>query len=197
MCSATRMPSWKPTWASWSVRQEVADRADASSAGAAELVDDHESAIERDALLLVAEVRRTSGRGRPRRAAARPRASRHPRACTRTPEAVCSTRSNRAFSLKLILRRRKARSSSLELASSSSGTRCGSASMIVTSVPNERPDAARTRSRSRRRRARSTEPGTRSSCSACSLAITRSPSMVRPGRVREYEPVARITSVPV
>ena len=93
-------------------------------------------------------------------------------------------------------RRRKARSSSLELASSSSGTRCGSASTMVTSVPKDVQALANSTP--------ITPPpstialaGTRSRVRACSLAITRWPSSSRPGSVREYEPVARITLVPV
>ena len=41
------------------------------------------------------------------------------------------------------------------------------------------------------------EAGTRSSVSACSLVITRSPSISRPGSVFAYEPVARMTLRPV
>ena len=37
------------------------------------------------------------------------------------------------------------------------------------------------------------DAGTWSSCSACSLVMTRSPSISRPGRLREYEPVASTT----
>ena len=93
-------------------------------------------------------------------------------------------------------RRRKARSSSLELASSSSGTRCGSASTMVTSAPKDFQALANSTPM--------TPPpstialaGTWSSPSACSLAMTRRPSSSRPGSVREYEPVARMTLVPV
>ena len=56
---------------------------------------------------------------------------------TLTPVAVCSTPLKRTPISKAMPRLRKARSSCLELASSSSGTRCGSASTIVTSAPND------------------------------------------------------------
>ena len=42
-----------------------------------------------------------------------------------------------------------------------------------------------------------TDVGTRSSRSACSDVITRSPSMSRPGSDFEYEPEARTTCFPV
>jgi hypothetical protein len=42
-----------------------------------------------------------------------------------------------------------------------------------------------------------TDAGTRSSSSAWSLVITRSPSIFRPGRERGYDPVASTTCLPV
>ncbi len=59
-----------------------------------------------------------------------------------TPFSFCSAEANRTPVLKAILRRRNARSSALETAASSAGTRRGSASTIVTSVPNERQTEA-------------------------------------------------------
>ena len=116
---------------------EVADRGDRRDVGLAVLVDLDEAAVDGDADLLVAEV----GRDRPAadgdqqqlgldRLAA---LQRHPDAAGRCAR---RRRTGRRAS-RLMPRRRKARSSSLELASSSSGTRCGSASTIVTSAPKD------------------------------------------------------------
>ena len=93
-------------------------------------------------------------------------------------------------------RRRKARSSSLELDSSSGGTRCGSASTMVTSAPKERQTLANSTPITPPP-STTTEAGTRSSSSAWSLVMTRSPSISRPGRLRDYEPVASTTCAPV
>ncbi len=62
-------------------------------------------------------------------------------------------------------RRRKARSSSLELDSSSGGSRCGSISTIVTSAPNDRQTLANSTPITPPPRI-TTDEGTRSSMSA-------------------------------
>ena len=54
-----------------------------------------------------------------------------------TPESLWVTLANRTPVVKLILRLRNARSRALETAASSAGTSRGSASMIVTSDPND------------------------------------------------------------
>ena len=56
---------------------------------------------------------------------------------TVTPSSCCSAPAKRTPVLKAILRLRNARSSCLEIASSSSGTSRGSASTIVTSAPKD------------------------------------------------------------
>ena len=58
---------------------DVADGVHALEVGAAALVGEHEAALHRDALLVVARARRSTVRGRPRPAAARPRSRRRPR----------------------------------------------------------------------------------------------------------------------
>ena len=83
-----------------------------------------------------------------------------------------------------ILRLRKARSSALEDCSSSSGSRCGSASMMVTSAPNERHTLANSQPITPPP-STITDAGTLSSRSACSEVITRAPSISSPGRERE------------
>jgi hypothetical protein len=80
-------------------------------------------------------------------------------------------------------RLRKARSSSLLLLSSSSGTRCGSASTIVTSAPKERQTEANSQPMAPAPRI-TTEPGMCSMPSASSLSMTRSWSISRPGSER-------------
>src|ERR1700722_3499667 len=92
-------------------------------------------------------------------------------------------------------RRRKARSISRELDSSSRGSRCGSISTMVTSAPNERQTLANSTPITPPPRM-TTEAGTRSSFRAWSLVMTRSPSMSRPGRLRDSEPVASTTCAP-
>ena len=89
-------------------------------------------------------------------------------------------------------RRRKARSSSLELDSSSAGSRWGSASTIVTSAPNERQTLANSTPMTPPP-STTTEVGTRSSVSAWSLVMIRSPSISRPGSDLGAEPVASTT----
>ena len=83
---------------------------------------------------------------------------------------------------KLILRRRKARSSCLDSASSSSGTSRGRASTMVTSAPNDFQTLANSTPMTLPPMM-TTRCGTHSSLSAWSLVMTR-PSMVRPGSVR-------------
>ena len=101
-----------------------------------------------------------------------------------TPLSVVFTDSNRVPVEKLILRLRKARSSALEDCSSSLGTRWGSASMIVTSAPNERHTLANSHPITPPP-STITDEGTLSSRSACSEVSTRVPSMSRPGSERE------------
>ena len=86
-------------------------------------------------------------------------------------------------------RLRNARSSSLELASSSSGTRWGSASTMVTSAPKDFHALANSTPMTPPPRTIA-DAGTRSSCSAWSLVMTRSPSISRPGSDCGVEPVA-------
>ena len=93
-------------------------------------------------------------------------------------------------------RRRNARSSSLQLDSSSSGTRCGSASTIVTSEPKDFQMLANSTPMTPPPRT-ITDAGTRSSLSAWSLNSTRSPSTSRPGSVLAADPVASTTCLPV
>ena len=82
----------------------------------------------------------------------------------------------------VILRLRKARSSALDDASSSSATSRGSASTMVTSAPKLRHTLANSQPITPPP-STITEAGTRSSRSACSEVMTRSPSMSRPGSV--------------
>ena len=92
-------------------------------------------------------------------------------------------------------RLRNARSSDLLIDSSSLGTRCGSASMMVTSAPNDFQTLANSTPMTPPP-STATFFGTKSSSSACSLVMTR-PPISRPGSEREYEPVARMTFLPV
>ena len=89
-------------------------------------------------------------------------------------------------------RLRKARSSSLLLLSSSSGTRWGSASTMVTSAPNERQTDANSQPMAPAPRM-TTEPGIVSMPSASSLVMTREWSISSPGIERGTEPVASRT----
>ena len=118
-----------------------------------------------------------------------------PARVTTTPDPVSFTLSNRAPSFWPMPRRRKARSSSFELDSSSSGSRCGSISTIVTSAPNDRHTLANSTPITPPPRI-TTEAGTWSRVRAWSLVITRWPSMARPGRLRDSEPVASTTWAP-
>ena len=92
-------------------------------------------------------------------------------------------------------RRRNARSSSLELDSSSGGSRCGSISTMVTSAPNERQTLANSTPMTPPPRM-TADRGTRSSRSAWSLLMTRSPSISSPGRLRGSDPVDSTTCAP-
>ncbi len=83
----------------------------------------------------------------------------------------------------------------MALVSSSSGSSCGSISTIVTSAPNDRHTLANSTPITPPPRM-ITEPGTRSSRSASSEVITRSPSMSSPGRLRGTDPVASTTCEP-
>ena len=99
---------------------------------------------------------------------------------TRTPESVTATDSNGVPVLNAIFRFRNARSSVLLQSASSAGTSRGSASTIVTLVPNDvHADANSTPITPPPRI--TADSGTRSRVSACSLAITRCPSNSRPG----------------
>ena len=95
-----------------------------------------------------------------------------------------STDSNDVPVLKAILRLRNARSSVLLQSASSAGTSRGSASTIVTLVPNEVHALANSTPITPPPRI-TADSGTRSSVSACSLAITRLPSISSPGSERE------------
>ncbi len=55
--SATKMPCWKPRWASCRPGSDVADGEDAGDVGAQALVDEHPAALHGDALLLEAHAR--------------------------------------------------------------------------------------------------------------------------------------------
>ncbi len=114
---------------------------------------------------------------------------------TVTPESVVLASLNFFPSENVIPRLRKARSSSLELDSSSSGSRCGSASTTVTSAPNDRHTLANSTPMTPPP-STTTDDGTLSSVSACSLVMMRLPSISRPGREREYEPVASTSALP-
>ena len=81
-----------------------------------------------------------------------------------------------------IPRLRNARSSAFDDASSSSATSRGSASTMVTSAPKLRHTLANSQPITPPP-STITEAGTRSSRSACSEVMIRSPSMSRPGRV--------------
>ena len=92
------------------------------------LVDDDESAVERDAGLFEAEVRRSPGRGRPRRAGSRP--SNVVAVLERDGHGIrrsASPPANRTPSEYAMPRRRNARSSPLLIATSSFGTRWSAA----------------------------------------------------------------------
>src|SRR5664280_2332002 len=114
---------------------------------------------------------------------------------TVTPESVDFTDSNRAPSSMPMPRLRNARSTSFEEDSSSSGTTCGSASMIVTSAPNERQTEANSQPIAPAPRM-ATEAGTRSSRSASLESITRSWSISSPGSDMGCDPVASRTCRP-
>ena len=102
----------------------------------------------------------------------------------RTPFSVCSTFSNGLPTLKLIFRLRNARSTALEISSSSAATSRGSASRMVTSAPNDFHTLANSTPITPPP-STIAELGTRSSLRACSLVITRVPSTSRPGSERE------------
>ena len=123
-------------------RDEVADGGDGRDVGLAVRVDLDEAALHLDADLLVAELLRRPGRARRRPAAGRPRGSCRSPARPSRRSRLCSTPANRAPSSKLILRLRKARSSAFDACSSSSGTRWGRASTMVTSAPKDRQTLA-------------------------------------------------------
>ena len=93
-------------------------------------------------------------------------------------------------------RRRNTRCSTLADASSSSGSSCGAISTMVTSAPNDRHTDANSTPITPPPRMIA-DFGTRSSCSASSEVITRSPSSVRPGSERGTDPVASTTWSPV
>ena len=112
---------------------------------------------------------------------------------TVTPESVTLASAKRTPSEKLMPRRRNARSSSFELDSSSPGSRWGSASTIVTSAPKDFQTLANSTPITPPPRT-TTDDGTLSSFSACSLVMIRSPSISRPGSDREYDPVARTSA---
>ena len=118
-----------------------------------------------------------------------------PSSDTRTPESVVSTPLNRAPSSCLMPLRRNCRSSSFDEDSSSSGTRCGSASTIVTWAPKEFHTEANSQPIAPAP-STTTDAGTRSRTSASSLVITRSWSMVKPGSDLASEPVASSTCRP-
>ena len=99
-----------------------------------------------------------------------------------TPLVVCVTLWKRTPSEKSMPRLRNARSSSLLSASSSLGTRWGSASMIVTSAPNDFQTLANSTPMTPPP-STTTRFGIESSSSACSLVMTR-PPISRPGSVR-------------
>ena len=101
-----------------------------------------------------------------------------------TPLSVCSTFSNGLPTLKLIFRLRKARSTALEMSSSSAATSRGSASRMVTSAPKDFHTLANSTPMTPPP-STIAELGTRSSFSACSLVSTRLPSTSRPGSERE------------
>ena len=115
-----------------------------------------------------------------------------PSRVTCTPVAVVSTFSERVPSSCLMPRLRNARSSSLEEVSSSSGTRWGSASTMVTSAPNARQTLANSQPIAPAPRM-ITEAGIVSFLRASSLVMTRSWSISMPGIARGTEPVASRT----
>ena len=99
-----------------------------------------------------------------------------------TPLSDCSTPLNLTPVLKLILRLRNARSSCLASAGSSSGTRVGSASTIVTSAPKDFQTEANSTPMTLPPMM-TTSSGTSLMVSASSLVTTR-PPISRPGSVR-------------
>lgn len=92
-------------------------------------------------------------------------------------------------------RLRNARSRSLELFSSSTGTRCFRPSTIVTSVPKDFHAEANSTPMTPPPRTIA-DVGTRSSFSAWSEEMMRLPSISRPGSDFGTEPVARSTCRP-
>ena len=97
--------------------------------------------------------------------------------------------------MKAILRLRNARSSALDDASSSAGTSRGSASTMVTSAPNDVQTLANSHAdhaaaEHDRRLGHVVQP------QRVLAGDHPSPSISRPGREREYEPVARTTLRP-
>ena len=93
-------------------------------------------------------------------------------------------------------RRRKTRCSTFADPSSSSGSSCGAISTMVTSAPNDRHTEANSTPITPPPRMM-TDDGTRSSRSASSELITRTPSSARPGSDLGTDPVASTTWSPV
>ncbi len=135
--SATKMPCWKPRWASCRPGHDVADGEHAVDVGAQPLVGEHEPAVHRDALLLVAQALRCVGPRPTATSSSSASIVSPPWTVTRTPSSVCSTDSNGVPVRSVMPRLRNARSRTLETASSSAATRRGSASTIVTSAPKD------------------------------------------------------------
>ncbi len=111
------------------------------------------------------------------------------------PSPSSLTSSSLAPSSNRIPRFLNARCSQRELDSSSPGSRCGSASTIVTSAPSERHALANSTPITPPPRM-TAEAGTRSSARAWSLVMTRSPSIRSPGTVRGRAPVASTSCRP-
>ncbi len=114
---------------------------------------------------------------------------------TVTELASCVAEANRTPVEKLILRRRKARSSALDSDSSSAGTSRGRPSTIVTSAPNDFHTEANSTPMTPPPRT-TADLGIQSSSRAWSLVMIR-PPISSPGRLRAYDPLARTTFLPV
>src|SRR6478735_7448058 len=194
MSSATKMPCWKPRWANC---RPGTMSPTAYTCG--RLVCSRSSVMTEPRT----KVMPASSYPQPAVAGPRPTATSSRSAfssvpsssSTVTPESSWVTLLNRTPVLKPILRLRNARSTSLAAHGSSSGTRVGSASTMVTSVPKEAQVEANSTPMTPPPSTMAVS-GTHSRLSAWVEVMTR-PSISRPGSDREYEPVARMTSLPM
>ncbi|BCB84038.1 hypothetical protein Psuf_013510 [Phytohabitans suffuscus] len=174
---------------------DVADREDVGHAGAQAVVGEDEAALHLDPLLLVADA----GRGRAA-------ADRDEQQLSLERLAAGDRHADPVVGRLDLFERLAGLEADATLAECPldrlrsllvlGGEQPGSASTIVTSLPSERHALANSTPITPPP-STIAEVGTRSRLSACSLEMTRLPSSSRPGRVREYDPVASTTLRPV